>query len=151
MPNCQVICTLCLALLFEFSTSSLLAKDVDTTRPNIVYMLADDLGIDDVLAMNPDGKIATLNIDRVAAERMRFTDAHSGSSVCTPTRYGLLTGRYAWRTRLQRGGWGYSPPLIAEGCMTRRCLRNRDTTSLCWQMASRLEVGTTKLAAGARR
>ena len=103
MPNCQVICTLCLALLFEFSTSSLLAKDVDTTRPNIVYMLADDLGIDDVLAMNPDDKIATLNIDRVAAERMRFTDAHSGSSVCTPTRYGLLTGRYAWRTRLQRG------------------------------------------------
>lgn len=91
----------------------------DTTRPNIVYILADDLGIGDVHAFNPDGKIATPAMDRLAAEGMRFTDAHSGSAVCTPTRYGVLTGRYSWRTRLQSGVcWGYSVPLIASGRMT---------------------------------
>ena len=64
-------------------------------------------------------KIPTPNIDRLAASGMIFTDAHSGSSVCTPTRYGILTGRYAWRTRLQAGVLnGYSPPLIAAGRLT---------------------------------
>ena len=72
--------------------------------PNIVYIIADDLGYGDVQCLNPQrGKIKTPHLDRLAAEGMTFTDAHSGSSVCTPTRYGLLTGRYAWRTRLQSG------------------------------------------------
>ena len=62
-------------------------------------------------ALNPGGKIATPNLDRLAAEGMTFTDAHSGSAVCTPTRYGILTGRYAWRTRLEAGVLGgYSRP-----------------------------------------
>ncbi len=88
-------------------------------RPNIVYILADDLGIGDVGAFNAEGQIATPNLDRLAAEGMKFTDAHSGSAVCTPTRYGILTGRYAWRTRLKSGVlWGYSTPLIAKGRMT---------------------------------
>ena len=96
-----------------------LANDVNTRRPNIVYILADDLGIGDVRAFNPTGKVATPSMDRLAAEGMRFTDAHSGSAVCTPTRYGVLTGRYAWRTRLRSGVcWGYSVPLIAEKRMT---------------------------------
>src|SRR4051794_12827762 len=84
------------------------------TRPNIVFILADDLGYGDVRAFNPDRcKIATPNIDSLAAAGMRFTDAHTSSSVCTPTRYNLLTGRYNWRTRLQRGVLqGNSPPLI---------------------------------------
>src|SRR4051794_28963520 len=74
-----------------------------TTRPNIVFILADDLGYGDVRAFNPDRcKIATPNIDALAAQGMRFTDAHTSSSVCTPTRYNLLTGRYNWRTKLQR-------------------------------------------------
>jgi len=90
-----------------------------TTRPNIVYILADDLGIGDVSAFNPDGKISTPHIDKLAARGMRFTDAHSGSAVCTPTRYGVLTGRYAWRSRLKRGVlWGYSVPLISEDRLT---------------------------------
>ena len=72
-------------------------------RPNIVVILADDLGYGDAKCYNPAAKVAMPNVDRLAAEGMRFTDAHSGSAVCTPTRYGLLTGRYAWRTRLQRG------------------------------------------------
>lgn len=88
-------------------------------RPNIVYILADDLGYGDLSALNPQGKLKTVHLDRLAAEGMTFTDAHSGSAVCTPTRYGILTGRYAWRTRLQSGVLGgWSPPLIAPGRMT---------------------------------
>lgn len=72
-------------------------------HPNIIFILADDLGYGDPHCYNPDSKIPTPNLDRLAAQGMRFTDAHSGSAVCTPTRYGVLTGRYAWRTRLKRG------------------------------------------------
>ena len=88
-------------------------------RPNIVYILADDLGYGDVQCNNPQGKIPTPNIDKLAAQGMRFTDAHSGSAVCTPTRYGILTGRYCWRSRLQSGVLGpYDKPLIAAGRLT---------------------------------
>lgn len=76
----------------------------EPSKPNIVYILADDLGYGDVQCLNPKrGKIATPNLDKLASQGMSFTDSHSGSSVCTPTRYGVLTGRYAWRTRLQEG------------------------------------------------
>jgi arylsulfatase A len=81
--------------------------------PNIVYILCDDLGYGDVHALNSGGKIATPHLDRLAAEGMIFTDTHGSSSVCTPTRYGILTGRYNWRSRLQTGVlWGISPHLI---------------------------------------
>lgn len=87
--------------------------------PNIIVLLADDLGYGDVSCNNPDSKIATPNIDRIAKEGMRFTDGHSSSGVCTPTRYSLLTGRYHWRTRLQHGVLGgFSLPLISEGRVT---------------------------------
>ena len=92
-----------------------------TTKPNIVYILADDLGYGDIRTLNPNRcKIPTPHLDRLASQGMRFTDAHSGSSVCTPTRYGLLTGRYAWRTRLQRGVLDGSndPPLIDASRLT---------------------------------
>ena len=85
-------------------------------RPNFIYILADDLGYGDVRALNPQGKIATPHMDRLAAEGMRFTDAHSSSAVCTPTRYGVLTGRYNWRSRLKSGvQGGMSPDLIEPG------------------------------------
>ncbi len=89
-------------------------------KPNIVLILADDLGYGDVHCLNPKrGKIATPHLDKLASQGMTFTDAHSGSAVCTPTRYGLLTGRYAWRTRLQSGVLSnYVQPLIAEDRMT---------------------------------
>ncbi|QDK80615.1 arylsulfatase [Spirosoma sp. KCTC 42546] len=81
--------------------------------PNIVYILADDLGYGDVSVYNPNGQISTPNIDKLASQGMRFTDAHSPSSVCTPTRYSLLTGRYPWRSRLPVGVLrGYSRTLI---------------------------------------
>lgn len=88
----------------------------DPPGPNFIYILADDLGYGDVGCFNPAGKIATPHIDRIAAEGMRFTDAHSSSSVCTPTRYGILTGRYNWRSRLKSGvQGGMSPDLIESG------------------------------------
>lgn len=71
--------------------------------PNIIYVLADDLGYGDVQVFNPEGKIQTPNLNRLAEEGMKFTDAHTSSSVCTPTRYGILTGRYNWRSPLKSG------------------------------------------------
>jgi arylsulfatase A len=82
-------------------------------HPNIVYILADDMGYGDVACLNKDGKIPTPNMDRLAQEGVVFTDAHSGSAVCTPTRYGVLTGRYSWRTRLKQSVlYGYSRSLM---------------------------------------
>lgn len=72
-------------------------------QPNILVILADDMGYGDIRALNPDSKIPTPHLDKLAADGAIFTDAHSGSAVCTPTRYGLLTGRYCWRTRLKSG------------------------------------------------
>ena len=84
-------------------------------RPNIVCVLADDLGFGDVHFLNTARcRIPTPKIDELAAQGMTFTDAHSGSAVCSPTRYGVLTGRYAWRSRLQRSVLGpYDSPLIS--------------------------------------
>ena len=68
--------------------------------PNIIVVLADDMGYGDASVYNPEAAFETPNIDRLASQGTRFLDAHSPSSVCTPTRYAILTGRYAWRTRL---------------------------------------------------
>ena len=88
-------------------------------RPNIVIVLADDFGVGDIQAHYPDNKIATPYLDKFSEESIRFINAHSGSAVCSPTRYGLLTGRYAWRTRLQEWVLAcYEPPLIAEDRLT---------------------------------
>ena len=82
-------------------------------RPNIVLVLADDFGWGDLHALNESSELPTPALDRLASEGLLYSDAHSPSAVCTPTRYGLLTGRYAWRTRLQHGVLGgYSKPLI---------------------------------------
>lgn len=85
-------------------------------QPNIVYILCDDLGYGDVHCLAPEtSKIPTPGIDQLASQGMTFTDAHSGSSVCTPTRYGIMTGRYCWRTKLQSGVvTGFAPSLIAD-------------------------------------
>lgn len=83
-------------------------------RPNIVLILADDFGVGDIQAHYPDNKIPTPHLDRLVNQGISFADAHSPSAVCSPTRYGILTGRYAWRTRLQE--WviaAYEPPLIS--------------------------------------
>ena len=88
-------------------------------RPNIIHILCDDLGYGDVGVLNPECKIKTPHMDRLARGGMIFSDAHSGSSVCTPTRYGVMTGRYAWRTRLKSGVLGgLSPHLIDTSRLT---------------------------------
>ena len=88
-------------------------------KPNLVFILCDDLGYGDVSCLNPDGGIKTPHMDHMASEGMLFTDAHSGSSVCSPTRYGVITGRYAWRSRLKSGVLGgLSPRLIEAGRIT---------------------------------
>ena len=88
-------------------------------RPNILLILADDLGYGDLGAYNPQSRVPTPNLDRLASEGVRLTDAHSPSSVCTPTRYALLTGRYAWRSRLKSGVLGgRSSALIEPGRLT---------------------------------
>jgi arylsulfatase A-like enzyme len=98
-------------------TAALLAAP--TAKPNVVVVLADDLGIGDVRCYNPAGKIPTPHLDALAAAGLRFTDAHTPSGVCTPTRYGLMTGRYCWRTKLQSGVLGgLSPRLIEPGRQT---------------------------------
>lgn len=90
-----------------------------TEKPNVIVILADDLGYGDCSCLNAESKLKTDHIDSLAAEGMVFTDAHSGSAVCTPTRYGLLTGRYAWRTKLKAGvTWGYSDALIRQDRLT---------------------------------
>jgi arylsulfatase A len=104
-----------LILILATSTACAFAAD----RPNVIYILCDDLGYGDVACLNPAGKIPTPSFDRVAREGMVFTDAHSGSAVCTPTRYGVLTGRYAWRTSLKNGVLGgLSPRLIEDNRLT---------------------------------
>jgi arylsulfatase A len=80
-------------------------------RPNIVVILADDLGYGDLSCYNPASKIPTPALDQLAREGVRATDAHAPASVCSPTRYALLTGRYAWRGLLKNGvvaPWGKS-------------------------------------------
>ena len=88
-------------------------------KPNIVFILADDMGYGDVSAFNKESRIHTEHIDRMAANGVCFTDAHSSSAVSTPTRYGLLTGRYNWRSSLKSGVlYGYSRPIIPVGRST---------------------------------
>ena len=85
----------------------------DRARPNIVVVLADDMGFGDVQSNNPKAQTTTPHLNQLGQEGLRFTDVHSGSSVCTPTRYGLITGRYAFRSSLKKGVLnGYSPALI---------------------------------------
>jgi len=97
----------------------LLCAGSTSAKPNIVYILCDDLGYGDVHCLNSEGKIATPNMDRLAKSGITFTDAHSSSAVCSPTRYGVLTGRYNWRSPLKNGVLnGYSPRLIEEGRLT---------------------------------
>jgi len=110
-----------LALSISQSRCPAFAENPAANRhlPNLVFILADDLGYGDVACLNPQGKIATPAMDRLAKEGMTFTDAHSGSAVCTPTRYGVLTGRYSWRSRLQSSVLGgLSPRLIEPGRAT---------------------------------
>jgi len=90
-------------------------KKATINAPNIIYILADDLGYGDLKCFNPFSKIPTPNLDNMAKNGIKFTDAHTSSAVCTPTRYGILTGRYNWRSSLKSSVLsGYSKSLIKQ-------------------------------------
>ena len=120
--------------LMASAASTTLAADV-ASKPNIVVILADDLGYGDLGCYNSRSKIPTPNLDHLAADGMRFTDAHAPDSVCTPSRYGLLTGRYCFRSSLKAGvlpPWGATlidarrltlPALLKEARIRYRLLR----------------------------
>ncbi|MHC4873558.1 MAG: sulfatase family protein, partial [Planctomycetota bacterium] len=78
----------------------------DANRPNVIYILADDMGYGDVRYLNKDCKFPTPNLDQLGRDGMAFTDAHSSSAVCTPSRYSIMTGRYCWRTFMKKGVLG---------------------------------------------
>ncbi len=110
-------------LLFALLSVVTDAQAADATRPanrpNIVLFMVDDLGYGDVGFLNPDSKIKTPNLDRLAAQGVVFTDGHTAAGVCTPARYAALTGRYSFRSRLQsRILGGYDPKLIEDGRLT---------------------------------
>ncbi len=105
-----------LPLLLCALASSLIAA---APRPNIVFILADDLGYGDLACYNKGSKIPTPNLDRLAGQGMRFTDSHAPTSVCTPTRYAILTGRYCWRSPMKGGVLRpWEGPLIAQDRLT---------------------------------
>lgn len=107
------------ALVVAFFLSAVGSLLSAAPKPNIIFILCDDLGYGDVAVLNPEGKIKTPHMDRLAKTGMYFTDAHSGSAVCTPTRYGVMTGRYCWRSKLKSGVLGgLSPRLIEQGRLT---------------------------------
>ena len=112
MKKEKIVGMIALTVLVGLMGISCKKKEV-IKKPNIVYILADDLGYGDVSIYNSASKIKTPHIDKLASEGMRFSDAHSPSSVCTPTRYGILTGRYCWRSRLPEGVLrGYGKALL---------------------------------------
>jgi arylsulfatase A len=118
-------------------------------QPNVVIILADDLGYGDPQVYNSESKIPTPNIDGLAKEGMRFTDAHSPSSVSSPTRYGLLTGEYAWRTELKKGVlWMWDKPLIAKGKLTfPKMLKSKNYATACigkWHLGWRWPSNQTE-------
>lgn len=91
-------------------------KSATNSKPNIIVIYTDDLGYGDLSFFNKESKIKTPNLDRLAKDGVAFTDAHASSSVCTPSRYGLLTGEYSWKGRLKAAVlMGFSPTLIPEG------------------------------------
>ncbi len=101
------------------STAIAGVADSSVSKPNIVYFFVDDMGYGDASCLNPSGKIKTPNIDGLAREGMIFKDAHSSSAVCSPSRYSVLTGRYNWRSTLQKGIVNvYGDPLIGEDRLT---------------------------------
>jgi arylsulfatase A-like enzyme len=124
---------LALALSAVLTPSASLHAGQADMLPNILFVLADDLGYGDVACYNSESKVPTPNLDRLAADGMRFTDAHSPSTVCTPTRYSILTGRMQFRTGMKGVFTGAGGPcLIEEGRLTLpQMLRDKGYTTAC--------------------
>lgn len=145
MNDClHILRTIILSLIGMVMISCTQNKPETEKPPNILFILADDLGYGDVACYNPDSRIPTPNLDKLAAEGMRFTDAHSASTVCTPTRYSILTGRMAFRTGMRSVFVGVGGPcLIEEDRLTLpQMLRNEGYATACF---GKWHVGMTFL------
>ncbi|MCG6190682.1 sulfatase family protein [Maribellus maritimus] len=101
------------SFLFFVATTFIPQLSKAQEMPNIIFIFADDMGYGDVSCNNPYSRVSTPAIDQLAKEGIRFTEAHSAGSVCTPSRYGLITGRYFFRAPKQRSHWGYLSPYIS--------------------------------------
>ncbi len=107
------------------------ARSSEPDRPNIVILYADDFGYGDLACQNPESKIPTPNLNRLASEGMRFTDAHSSSGVCTPSRYAMLLGRYHWR-KFHGIVNSFDPPVLdSERTTLAELLRTRGYRTAC--------------------
>ena len=104
-----------LIVLVAFLAHPLFAGQAIRKQPNIIVIYTDDQGFGDASCLNPESKFRTPNQDRLAKEGVCFTNAHSSDAVCTPSRYGLLTGRYCWRTNKKRGVLGAEAPCLING------------------------------------
>ena len=104
IPRCKVLCAAA-CFLISFLSASYTAANEPTgpSKPNVVIVLTDDLGYGDVSFLNPESKVKTPHMDALAREGVWATDAHAPSTVCSPSRYAILTGRYAWRGKLRAG------------------------------------------------
>ncbi|MEO2010305.1 MAG: sulfatase-like hydrolase/transferase, partial [Pirellulaceae bacterium] len=119
MTRIEVFHSVSVTLFISILAASSLPGAERSDLPNIVIIMADDMGYGDVRTLNPVSGIPTPNLDALAKQGMTFVDGHSPSAVCTPTRYALLTGRYCWRSKLKSGVLGgYSPPLLEDGRRT---------------------------------
>jgi len=130
-----------------FASAASLPALGQTRPPNVVFILADDLGWGDLRCFNSSSRITAPHLDKFASQGVRFTDMHSPSAVCTPTRYGLLTGRYSWRSSLTRGVLnGYSPALIEPGRQTLATLcKSRGYDTACigkWHLGLGRDIKT---------
>jgi arylsulfatase A len=119
------------ALLLSVVPALRAATATPSPLPNIVILYADDMGYGDLAIQNPDSKIRTPHLDRLAREGMRFTDAHSSSGICTPSRYALLTGRFHWR-KFHGIVQSFGPPSFDDAELTLpELLRSRGYRTAC--------------------
>ena len=141
-------------IIFIFISLIVLCScSLNDDRPNVIFILADDMGYGDLACQNPESKVPTPFLDDLASEGMRFTDAHSPSSVCTPTRYAILTGRYAWRTRLKKGVlWQWDTPLIENEYTVGKMFKDAGYQTACigkwhlgweWAFPDSVEINRT--------
>ena len=122
----QIVITLLVCLLFLTE-----CRDKEVSKPNIVIIYADDMGFGDLNCQYPDSKIPTPNLDKLASEGMRFTDAHSSSGICSPSRYALLTGQYHWR-RTHNIVNSFGNPMFRDSDITLpQMLKNNGYTTAC--------------------
>ena len=126
--------------LITISSALLAATAIKAQSPNVIFILADDLGYGDISAFNPESKIHTPNIDNLTHSGISFTDAHSSSALSTPSRYSIITGRYPWRTTMKSGVLnGFSPAMITPD---RRTIAQMKTATALPASGNGILVGT---------